>query len=122
QAAIPALERAIASDNTRERQQAWDTLATIELPQATQLIEQGLADYLAGKQPADTWLNVIEAAEGRVTNESIQALNRFEEQLVEQNSLEAYRDCVQGGDPQRGQELFFNRTELSCVRCHRVNG
>ncbi len=121
-AAVPALEKAIASDVPSERQQAWDTLASIDLPAATQIIEQGLADYLAGKQPEDVWLNVIEAAEGRVANSSIQALNRFEEELIANDSLQAYRDCAVGGNPEKGSELFFNKTELSCVRCHKVSG
>ncbi len=121
-AAIPALEKAIASKFSSERQQAWDTLASIDLPATTKIIEQGLADYLAGKQPPDVWLNVIEAAEGRVAASSIQALNRFEEELVANNSLEAYRDCAVGGNPGKGSELFFNKTELSCVRCHKVAG
>ena len=81
-----------------------------------------MADYLDGKQPPDVWLNVIEAAEGRVATASIQALNRFEEELVADNSLEAYRDCAVGGDPEQGSELFFKRSELSCVRCHKVAG
>lgn len=121
-AAIPALEKAIVSKVSSERQQAWDTLASIDLPATTKIIEQGLADYLAGKQPPDVWLNVIEAAEGRVAASSIQALNRFEEELVAINSLEAYRDCAVGGNPGKGSELFFNKSELSCVRCHKVAG
>ncbi len=122
EAAIPALQQAIASDIPTERQQAWDTLAAIDLPPATQLIEQGLADYLAGNKPADVWLNVIEAAEGRVAKESIQALNQFEHELVQKDPLEAYRDCAVGGDADKGSDLFFKKTELSCVRCHQVAG
>jgi quinoprotein glucose dehydrogenase len=34
--------------------------------------------------------------------------------------LEAYRDARLGGNVEAGKALFFNRTELSCVRCHKV--
>jgi quinoprotein glucose dehydrogenase len=122
EAALPYLKKAIASEIVSERQQAWDTLAGIDLPRATQLIEQGLSEYLLDKQPSEVWLNIIEAAEGRVPASSIAELNRFEQQLIEQNSLAAYRDCASGGDPQAGKELFFNKAELSCVRCHKVAG
>ncbi len=120
EAAVPALAAAVGSDIPSERQQAWDTLAKIETPPSTELIERGLKDYLQGKLPADVWLNIIEAAEGRVQSDSIAALNAFEKQLVEKESLESYRDCEIGGDPEKGKNLFFNRTELSCVRCHKV--
>jgi len=33
-----------------------------------------------------------------------------------------YRDSLAGGNAERGRELFFYRTELSCVRCHQHNG
>ncbi len=122
EAAVPALANAIGSEIPTERQQAWDTLANIEIPKSTELIENGLKDYIAGKLPPDVWLNIIEAAEGRVSNESIQALNAFEQQQKEKDPLEAYRDCAFGGEPASGQELFFNKTELSCVRCHKVAG
>ncbi len=121
-AAIPALAKAIQSDNASERQQAWDTLGRIELPASTELIEQGLADYIAGRTRPEDWLNVIEAAEGRASGAAIEALNAFEQQATQADSLAAYRDCEIGGNAEKGSELFFNKTELSCVRCHKVDG
>lgn len=119
-AAMPALSMATQSEHSRERQAAWDALAQIELPESTALIEQGLQAYMSAELPPDVWLNVIEAAEGRVDTESIIALDEYEKQLAEDDTLAAYRDCLFGGDQRRGRELFFNKTELSCVRCHKV--
>ncbi len=118
--ALPLLAKAVSADDRRVRQAAWDAVAGIDLPAATTLIEDGLKRYLADKLPPDVWLNVIEAAEGQVSSESIAALNRFESSRRAADSLEAYRDCMFGGDVEAGRELFFNKTELSCVRCHRV--
>lgn len=119
--AIPAIEKAINSDDSTERQAAWDALAKVDDPQATKLIEAGLQQYIAGSLSSDVWLNVIEAAEGRVSKESIKLLNDFEKQIREgEDALAEYRDCLQGGDPEAGKKLFFTKTELSCVRCHKV--
>jgi quinoprotein glucose dehydrogenase len=120
--AMPFLARAIHSTESTERQAAWDILDEVENEQATQLIEQGLADYIAGRQPTDVWLNVIEASEGRVSEELSDSLFKYEQQLAVEDSLAPYRDCVFGGDPQAGRKLFFTKTELSCVRCHQVDG
>lgn len=119
-AAVKALETAVTSDIPSERQQAWDTLANIDLPASTALISKGLNDYIEGKLPPDVWLNVIEAAEGRVDSEAIDRLNEFEQRVVAKDTLEAYRDCEFGGNVDNGRDLFFNKTELSCVRCHKV--
>ena len=39
---------------------------------------------------------------------------------LEQAPQEYYVDCTDGGDVNRGRNLFFTRSNLSCVRCHKV--
>ncbi len=121
-AALPVLAAAIQSANSIERQQAWDTLAGIQADQATQLIDQGVADYIAGELPQDVWLNVMEAAKDRLGSERAQQLATYQQQLSEGDTLAPYRTCLSGGDVTRGSNLFFNKAELSCVRCHKVAG
>ncbi|MCA9191531.1 MAG: HEAT repeat domain-containing protein [Planctomycetales bacterium] len=118
--ALPAIRRALESKESIERQAAWDAAAKVETSEVTALIEHGLKDYIQGTLPPDVWLNVIEAAEGRVSAESITALNKFEAEMSAADPLDAYRDCAFGGDPRNGRSLFFTKTELSCVRCHKV--
>jgi quinoprotein glucose dehydrogenase len=121
-AALPILAQAIGAEDSAERQQAWDTLAGIDSPQATELIQQGVADYVAGTLPADVWLNVLEAAQGRIAEESQAALEAYQQQLVASDPVADYRASLHGGNAARGSNLFFNKTELSCVRCHKVAG
>ena len=33
-----------------------------------------------------------------------------------------YEDCLEGGDPLRGREVFFNNPTVQCLRCHTVSG
>ncbi len=119
-AAITSLKNAIASNEVIERQAAWDALSTIDNDAATSLIHEGLKDYIAGKLPPDVWLNVIEAAEGRASSADRAKLAEFETQVAATDALAQYRDCVIGGDAEAGSKLFFTKTELSCVRCHKV--
>ncbi len=117
---LDRLAKASRSTSPIERQTAWDLLSKLDLPAATTIIEAGLKQYLLGQMPDDVWLNVIEAAEGRVSKESIKALNEFEAKLAAQDALASYRDCISGGDAKVGERLFMTKTELSCVRCHKV--
>ncbi len=119
-AATPMLVEATKSQDMIERQSAWDTLASIDTPAATQAIAEGLQQYLAGKLPADVWMNVIEASEGRVDAAAMAAREAFEKAEGEKDPLAAYRDCLAGGDVKAGEKIFMTRTELSCVRCHKV--
>lgn len=119
-AATPMLADATQSKDRIERQSAWDTLANVDTPEATKVIVQGLQDYIAGKLPADVWMNVVEASEGRVSAEALAAREAFEKSESEKDSLALYRDCISGGDAKTGEQIFLTRTELSCVRCHKV--
>lgn len=120
EAALPRVTQALDAEDGSERQMAWDALATLELPEADALINQGVERYVSGGLAPDMWLNVLEAAQTRLTPETKQKLEEFEQQLLAADELEGYREATFGGNVAAGKELFFNRTELSCVRCHQV--
>jgi quinoprotein glucose dehydrogenase len=119
-AATPQLVAATKSDDVIERQSAWDSLADVDTPEATQAITEGLQQYIAGKLPADVWMNVIEASEGRVKADAVAAREAFEKAEAANDALAPFRDCISGGDAKNGEQIFMTRTELSCVRCHKV--
>lgn len=119
--AVPAIEKAMASESMIERQAAWDAIGKIETDSAKAIIENGLKSYIAGTLAPDLWLNVIEAAEGRVSKEETAKLTEFEKDATTADPLAQYRDCIFGGDIESGSKLFFTKTELSCVRCHKVD-
>ncbi|MGN6134419.1 MAG: PVC-type heme-binding CxxCH protein, partial [Aureliella sp.] len=118
--AIPLLEKATQSKEPVERQNAWDTLAGVDDPAAAELISAGVQKYLDNDLPADVWMNVLEASEGRVSAALQAKLAEFERRQSQTDPLAPYRDCLAGGDPRSGEQIFMTRAELSCVRCHRV--
>lgn len=118
--ALPELNKAVRSDFMVERQMAWDTLATLGSDEAKQTIELGLSRYLAGELPADVWLNVTEASSKQLGETAVEKIASFVEADSAENSLAEYRDCLAGGDVEAGKNLFFFKTELSCVRCHKA--
>lgn len=118
EAALPSLTKAVDSADDGEAQLAWDTLADIESPTARQRIERALDQLVAGDIPPAQWLNVIEAAEKVGAIQLPEKLAAFREQAAE--NVAEYRECQSGGDVEAGRKLFFEKTELSCVRCHQV--
>jgi quinoprotein glucose dehydrogenase len=121
QDALQQLTRiALQAEQPRSRQAAWDALATIDADAARETIRTGVSRWIAGELPADSALNVIEAA--KATGEPA-LIGRIEDHLQQQTSedpLARWRSALAGGDPGRGALLFFTKTELSCVRCHKV--
>ena len=120
ESAVPCLQTAIKSTDFREAQSAWDTLGSLSRKDASALVRQGVEDYLAGDLRPEVWLNVVEASEGKL-GDSLQArLAEAQTANAEKSPVEAYRDCELGGDAEAGRTLFFEKTELSCVRCHKI--
>ncbi len=120
--AAEQLTQAVQSEFPRERQLAWDTAATIKSQKTTDLIAAGAQRYIDGKLPGDVWLNVLEAAKGRLSDELQAKLDKFQADKASADALMAYRECLEGGDVESGKTIFTTKTELSCVRCHKIDG
>ena len=117
------LQLAISSKILSERQFAWDQLGSMSTRAAKQLLAQGVNAYLAGALDRDCWVNVVEAAKGKLEPELDGRLSEriaSLEKLRESDPKKYFEDCIDGGDVNQGRSLFFTRSSLSCVRCHKV--
>ncbi len=120
QKSIPRFVKATESSTTQIRQQAWDILAKINDPLATQTILSAVESHLQGMLPGEVELNVLEAASDRMPPELKVRLDEFNAKRAEQDPLAPWLASLNGGSIAKGERLFFDRTELSCVRCHQV--
>ncbi|MFN7876952.1 MAG: HEAT repeat domain-containing protein [Pirellula sp.] len=120
------IKLALQSTDATERQAAWDLLQSenkLDTSFVTALIDSEAGNIVSGKLPLDTQLNAIEAALAKgstTTKDTINAYIESRDQQIESSPRTAYADCLEGGDIQAGRELFFTRSSLSCVRCHKV--
>lgn len=116
---VDLLKKATASDTVTERQAAWDLLAKIDTPSSRQWIASGVQDLIAGKVPADTSLNIVEAATDRVDDELVKQLADHRAKVESSDPLGKWLLSLEGGDATSGIDIYA-RTQLSCVRCHKV--
>ncbi|MEQ8791034.1 MAG: HEAT repeat domain-containing protein [Pirellulaceae bacterium] len=120
--AVSVLAHAVLTGELVERQSALETLATIKSAAAEDALRGAVEKLLAGEIPADTRLDVVLAAQARGSDDLQELLVQYEAAAPADNPLAKYRDTLEGGDADRGRRIFFERTEVSCVRCHRVDG
>lgn len=118
---IDRLIRATESPSQSVRGLAWDLLAKNESPKALEAIRNGFQSYLANDLPADARLNVAEAARQRLPESTIDDLTTYQSNLQTTEPLAKWFDSLHGGDAESGETIFFGKTELSCVRCHKVD-
>ena len=117
---LPRLQAAIDAPSVVERQTAFDLLARIDSPEARQVIADGVRHYLEGAIPQDTHLNLLEAAEGRLPPPLAQQLAAHRQQQAAADPLGDWLPSLHGGSADAGKAIFFGKTELSCVRCHKI--
>jgi quinoprotein glucose dehydrogenase len=120
---VGSIERLVAATDSPSpavRGLAWDWIAANQSPRAEQLIASGLQKYLSGELPPDVRLNVAEAVRRRLPAET-EKLASHQTKLQATEPLAKWIDSLHGGDPEAGEAIFFNKTELSCVRCHQVD-
>jgi quinoprotein glucose dehydrogenase len=120
--ALASLARALESGEVLERQDALVILGDMKTAAADALLAKALDQLLAGKLPPEVHLDLLEAASKRSARPLKEKLDRFEAARPRNESLAAYREALFGGDAERGRQIFLTRTEVACLRCHKVDG
>jgi quinoprotein glucose dehydrogenase len=120
--AVELLANALTGGECIERQAALAALGGRSDRPSREALAQALDRLLAGEFPADSALDLLEAAGSRNSSTLREKLDAYAAKNPKDDPLADYRACLEGGDAERGRRLFFERSELSCVRCHKVGG
>ncbi len=119
--AVPLLVEAIGGGEIVERQSAAAELGAMAKEHAGAPLARLLLDILDDKIPADTQLDIVLAARRHNAKKHKQLLRKIKERQSEE-PISKYAMSLTGGDAERGRRIFFERTNVSCVRCHKVAG
>ena len=113
--------KALGSSIRGERQAAYSLLAVLKSPGADAEIASAVAKLDAA--PSDVRVEILEAAKARGENKEIAAASEKWYAARDANDpLATFRPSIEGGDAAHGRALFFGKTEVYCVRCHKIGG
>ena len=119
--AAEAASNALKIGTIAEKQTALRTLGALDSKLADKHLGKWLARYLAGEVPPALHLDLFEAAAKRDSPEIKQKLPGIRAARG-QGRLGPWRECFEGGDAARGREIFSEKAEAGCLRCHKVRG
>lgn len=110
----------LADGRIDEKQRAIRLLGHHEDAESLKIMTSLVDDLTAGKLPPELHLEVRESADelakaGRNLRNSLES---HEKSQAAKDPLARWHNAMAGGDPQAGKQIFINRTDLSCVRCH----
>src|SRR5262249_55730155 len=118
--AVGVLEEALKNGSAIEQQGALDILGGLPGKEADAILGGALERLLAGQTPAEIQLDLLLAAERR-TSPSVKAkLAKYEEARPKNDLFAKYREALSGGDTESGRAIFLYKSEVSCLRCHKV--
>lgn len=119
--ALPLLREALDTGSLAEKQGALNTLGSIDHPQADELLAAWLDRLLAGDLPPELALDLLTAASQRQSSHIREKLAAYDQARAVDDPLALYRECLSGGDAQRGRAIFQEKTEAACLRCHKIH-
>lgn len=119
--AIPVLEQAINKGQTREKQGAIQTLATLKSSAATEILARWMHRLVKQDVPSEIQLDLLKAAEQKQSSELKQLRAQFEANRPKGDPISGYLETLAGGSASRGRDIFYGRSDTSCRRCHKVN-
>jgi len=117
--ALPVWGGLLADGSWEERQQALAALARLPQPEAEAMLREWVGRLSGGDLPPELKLDVIEAARQRPALRAL--VQPFETAFHSRAGLPRAATLLAGGSPERGRAVF-ERAELQCRHCHRING
>ncbi len=120
--AVKANAAILGTGTVREQQEALANIAAAPGRESNRIIAQQLDLLLAGKLKAGMILDLLEAAGTREDAEIKRKLATFEAARKADDPLSRWRECLEGGDGKTGKQIFREKAEAACMRCHKVKG
>lgn len=120
--ALATLRTTLEKGSRGEQQAAANALGALKDSDSEQLLTRWLQRLNEGKVPAYLHLDLLDAAAKRSSPALKAELERFEASRNKSEKIAAYRECLEGGDAALGKKIFIERADVSCVRCHKING
>ncbi len=119
--AVESLAATLDKGSFGEMQAALQGLAGIKGKAADKVISKWMDNVIAGKAPREVLLDVIEAAAKRSSPSIKKKLEAYQAAKDPKDDLAAFRETLYGGDAKAGKEIFYERPEAACFRCHKMN-
>ncbi|MGB2501489.1 MAG: c-type cytochrome, partial [Mariniblastus sp.] len=121
--ALELIKKTLASGQQETQQSAISTLGTMKSESAAELLTALLVKMNQNEFQANLRLDVSLAASEREEESVKEQLAAYVAATVDPADLAtAYLDAKIGGNDAKGASVFYGKTEVSCVRCHRIDG
>jgi quinoprotein glucose dehydrogenase len=121
-AALASLKKALDEGTVIEQQGVLEVLGELQGPAADDVLTAWLDRLLGGNVAPEIQLDLLEAAGKRPAAAIKQKLAEFESARPKDDPLAKYREALAGGDADAGRRVFYDKADVTCLKCHKVRG
>jgi quinoprotein glucose dehydrogenase len=119
-AAFELVAAVLKSGQTVEKQTALALLGELKVPGVEPVLKDWLARYDAGDVAPELHLELLEAAAKRSEPVFKEWVKKFEGSRASKDKVAQHSEALAGGDAVAGREVFFYKSAVSCLRCHKI--
>ena len=120
--AVTQLEKLLADGDIADQQAVLTALGRIEGQASDAILSSWMDRLLSGDVAPALRLDLLEAA-GESKSEVIRnKVKAYDERRPKNDALAAFREATAGGDAALGRKIFYERADVSCLRCHKIAG
>ncbi len=112
------------SRSLKGKQEIIALLGQMKDPNSAGRLAAALQQAERNELPNELRLDYVMAAERRNEPEMVESLKQYRTAIesAAADKTARYTDSRFGGNAERGRQIFFYKTEVSCVRCHNIDG
>ena len=112
----------LTGDALVEKQMALSTLGNLEDEASAKVLEKVMSSLADGKLSKALRLDAVIAAEKRESDSLKTLLDQHLQSLTASGiATDSFADTLYGGNSDAGKKVFYEKTEVSCVRCHQIS-
>lgn len=105
-----------------EKQSAMTLLGTLPSEEANEMLMQWTQRLARGTVPPPLQLEVLQTAEKKNSPQLAVPLAAFYDRIKRDgDKISSFRVALEGGNAERGQQIFLGHRQAQCLRCHKVN-
>lgn len=120
QQALPLFETIMASGSRQEKQATLAAMKEYKTPAIADFLSNMMTKLAQGQVDPAIQLDLLEAAGAQEADALKQQVADFEAARADASILVQYQEALEGGNPWRGRQLFYNHEGAQCVRCHAI--
>ncbi len=118
--AVELLSKILIKGTTVEQQTALSVIADFNGDTANEVLSTQLSKLSQGKLDPAIQLDVIEAIEKQGNEALLTRLSAYQDAKPGDDPLSPYIEALEGGNAQRGRQVFYGNEAAQCVRCHAI--